>query len=98
GARADLGGRRSALRGPVAQWLGERSFAFYMAHWLVLSYGHRLLGGGSWSTPVAVAVVLGLLLVSLAVAAAMYVAVERPMMRKFSRSRRLRTAGVPRTA
>ncbi|QQQ80565.1 acyltransferase [Saccharothrix sp. 6-C] len=93
GASADISGRRSPLRGRVAQWLGETSFAFYMVHWLVLSYGHRLLGGGSWSTPVAVLVVLGLLAVSLALAGALHAIVERPAMRRFGRSRAAAVGG-----
>jgi peptidoglycan/LPS O-acetylase OafA/YrhL len=98
GASADISGRRSPLRGRLAQWLGETSFAFYMVHWLVLSYGHRLVGGGSWSTPVAVLVVVGLLAVSLGLAGVLHAVVERPAMRRFSRPRAAAVGAVPREA
>ncbi|MEK8173795.1 hypothetical protein NKH77_47260 [Streptomyces sp. M19] len=51
GATADAEARPSPFRGRVALWLGEASFAFYLLHQLVLTYGHRALGlGRTWST------------------------------------------------
>ena len=93
-ASADIEGRRSILRGRVMVWLGEVSFAFYLVHNLVLTYGHRALGATRvWSTPEAAA--LGLLAFGVSILAAwlLYRFVEVPMMRRFARPRNGRTAG-----
>ncbi|WP_328322406.1 acyltransferase family protein [Streptomyces sp. NBC_00388] len=87
GATADLSKGASALRGPRMLWLGEVSFSFYMVHVLVLTYGHRLLGGGAWSPPVALAVSAALFAVALVVAALLHRFVERPAMKYLSRKR-----------
>jgi peptidoglycan/LPS O-acetylase OafA/YrhL len=93
-AARDVDGRRSALAGRRMRWLGEVSFALYMVHVLVLSYGHKLIGGGAYSTPVAILVVAAFFLVSLGLAALLFTLVENPAMKRFSR-RRKAAAPVP---
>lgn len=96
-ATADTQGRWSPFRGRVALWLGEASFAFYLLHQLVLTFGHRVLGATrSWSTPGAVGVLLSLLVVAVALSAVLYTFVERPALRRFARSRKDREAARPR--
>jgi peptidoglycan/LPS O-acetylase OafA/YrhL len=87
-AARDVEGRRSALAGRRMRWLGEVSFALYMVHVLVLTYGHKLIGGGAYSTPVAILVVAVFFLVSLGIAALLFTLVENPAMKRFSRRRK----------
>lgn len=95
GAVADVEGRRTWLSGRTMVFLGEISFAFYLWHRLVLMYGHKWLGAGeSWSTPVVFLVMALLFSVALVLAWATYVLVERPVMRRFGRSRRREPAAV----
>ncbi|WP_063821296.1 acyltransferase family protein [Nocardia cerradoensis] len=89
GARADVRGTPSLWRARFVVWLGDISFAFYMIHELVLHYRVRLFGiQAAWSTPVALAVVLGLLVVDVLLAWGLYSAVESPIVRRWSRPRR----------
>lgn len=82
-AARDAAGRGTPLTGRTMQWLGETSFAFYLVHRLVLTYGHQVLGTGrSWSTPVAALLLLAAFAVCLLLARLLYVAVERPFMRR----------------
>lgn len=85
--------------GPLARrpmvWLGETSFAFYLLHMPVMTYGHALLGADtSWSTPVAIVVVLSFYGVALLLAWLMYTLVEVPATRRFSTRRRIRPDSV----
>lgn len=94
-AVADVEGRRTLLRGRTARRLGEISFAFYLTHYLVMQYGHRSFGlspdafgqlaGPQWSTPVAIAFLVGCFAVALVTAWGLYALVERPAMRRWSR-------------
>jgi peptidoglycan/LPS O-acetylase OafA/YrhL len=85
-AAADREGRRSVLRTRPMVWLGEISFAFYMTHFLVIYYGHRLLGAtGSWSDPGAVGVTVLFLAGSVLAAALLHRFVEVPLMRRIGR-------------
>jgi mycarose O-acyltransferase len=96
GAVADVEGRRTWLSSRTLVWLGEISFAFYLWHRLVLMYGHQALGAGeSWSTPVVFAVLALLFTVSIVLAWLTYSFVERPIMRRFGRSRRQNLAPLP---
>jgi mycarose O-acyltransferase len=89
GAASDAAGRRTVMSGPVAVWLGEISFAFYMVHFLVIVYGHHYLGHpNGYSTPVAAAIAVGMLAASVLIAALLYTVVERPFLRRFGTSRR----------
>ncbi|MGW3077169.1 MULTISPECIES: acyltransferase family protein [unclassified Kitasatospora] len=95
-ATADIGGRRTLLGGRVMVFLGEISFAFYLVHWLVVTYGwigrtSPLFGAkrGTASTwPAVVGLSALTLLASLVLAWLLYVLVERPVMRRWSRAAR----------
>ncbi|WEV28006.1 acyltransferase [Streptomyces sp. 71268] len=92
-ADADIRGGGSWFASRPMVWLGERSFAFYLVHLLVLLYGHDWLGRGkNWETGQAVLVIIGFLLVSLALSAVLYEVVEKPGMRYLSGSRSTRPA------
>jgi peptidoglycan/LPS O-acetylase OafA/YrhL len=88
GASADITGRGSVFGRRWFVWLGEISFAFYLVHWLVLHFLHLALGGGAWGAPAAVAFVIAALALTLLLSAALYSFVERPVMRRWGRSRR----------
>jgi peptidoglycan/LPS O-acetylase OafA/YrhL len=95
-AASDASGREGWLASRPMVWLGDISFAFYMWHWLVISYGHRLLGETErWSTPVALGVLMLLFAAVLLLAAMQYAWFERPIMRRFATPRsRPRSAGL----
>lgn len=81
------------LAHPVMVWFGEVSFAFYLWHWLVLIFGAGLLGGRSYDTPTALAVVALLFAITLLLSWLLFRFVERPIMRRFATARpRSRTA------
>jgi peptidoglycan/LPS O-acetylase OafA/YrhL len=86
GARADIEGHRSPLRGRATGWLGDTSFAFYLIHILVL-YGAANLVAPGWGVLPALGVMAGAYLITLGLASLLHTTVERPMMRRFSRSR-----------
>ncbi|AYF28628.1 acyltransferase [Micromonospora tulbaghiae] len=93
-ADADVRGRPTPWRSRAMVWLGEVSFAFYLVHVLVMVTvlrltGHWGTGLPGWRGPVAV---LGFLVVTLALAAALHRWVEVPMMRLLGPSRRARAA------
>jgi peptidoglycan/LPS O-acetylase OafA/YrhL len=85
-ARADVEGHRSPLRGRVAGWLGDTSFAFYLLHILVL-YGAGNMSPSGFGVAAALAVMVSAYLVTLGLASLLHIGVERPMMRRFARSR-----------
>ncbi|MFF4060414.1 acyltransferase family protein [Streptomyces sp. NPDC001668] len=88
-AVADCRASGSPFRGRLMVWLGEISFAMYLVHFLVLYFGHLAFGfDRTWSTGTAVAIQLLLLGVTLALSAAIHGFVERPAMRRWSRSRK----------
>lgn len=96
GAKADAANEGGWLSSRFMVFLGDISFAFYMVHWLVLDYGHRLLGQTtSWSTPVGLAVLALLFGCALLAATLLYTCVERPVMRRFATSRRHKLTSVP---
>ncbi|WP_051856746.1 acyltransferase family protein [Streptomyces sp. NRRL B-1347] len=80
-AHADATGRPTVLAAPALVRLGELSFALYLVHRLVLIHGHRALDERAFTTPVALLVTAAALAVSLAVAALLHHAVEKPAMR-----------------
>jgi peptidoglycan/LPS O-acetylase OafA/YrhL len=89
GAKTDINNEGGWLSSRFMVFLGDISFAFYMVHWLVLDYGHRLLGQTkSWSTPVGLAVLALLFGCALLAATLLFTCVERPMMQRFATSRR----------
>lgn len=94
-AAADRDGRRSVLRGRTMVWLGEISFAFYMTHFLVIYYGHYLLGATrSWSDAGAIGVTAVFLAGSVLAAALLHRFVEVPLMRRIGRPPRVAPAAV----
>jgi peptidoglycan/LPS O-acetylase OafA/YrhL len=81
-AVADIEGTRSPFRGRVMVRLGEISFAFYIVHRLILTYGHYLLGAGrTWDTAEAFGLLVAGFAIALAVAWLLYTIVEHPAMR-----------------
>lgn len=83
----------TSLAGRVAVRLGEISFALYLWHQLVLTYGRQWLGGSrGLSTPVALGVVVLLFALTLALSWMLFTLVERPIMRRFAGPRRDRLA------
>ncbi|MGP8303204.1 acyltransferase family protein [Streptomyces inhibens] len=88
-ASADLTGR-SWMGGRTMVRLGELSFAFYMVHLLVLRHGPLAAGSGKlWSPAAAVALVGLSAALTLAAAWLLHVLVEQPVMRRWSRPRRI---------
>ncbi|WP_308408559.1 acyltransferase [Streptomyces sp. AC627_RSS907] len=90
-ATADIRGSASIFRSRTMIWLGEISFAFYLIHFIVLTYVRKEVDGYF-----SVAESTGLVLLSLAISVlaswALYALVERPITRRFSSSRRARRA------
>jgi len=87
-AQRDLRGAGTFLARPTAVRLGEWSFAFYLVHRLLLEYSHLLLAPGrTWSTPEACGLLVAAFAVSLLLAWALHMAVERPAMRLLSGKR-----------
>ncbi|WP_084315937.1 acyltransferase family protein [Actinospica robiniae] len=92
-AAADRDGRRSVLRSRTMVWLGEISFAFYMTHFLVIYYGHYLLGATrSWSDGGAIGVTVLFLAGAVVAAALLHRFVEVPLMRLIGRPPRVAPA------
>lgn len=93
GAAADTENRPTFMSSRLMVWLGEVSFAFYMCHWLILSYGHHWLADSAMlSTPVALALIVLLFGITIGVAWLMFVLVERPIMRSVGAYLRRRRA------
>jgi peptidoglycan/LPS O-acetylase OafA/YrhL len=89
--KADSEHQKTWLASRVMVYLGDISFAFYVCHWLILDYGHQIVGATrSFGTAAALGV-LALLLVSVViVASALFLGVERPIMRRFANPKRRR--------
>lgn len=83
-AVADRDGRHTIFNGRVMTWLGEISFAFYLMHFIVLAYGRSLLGDRLFSPAATAGLLAAELVVSVAVAWALYRLVERPITRRWS--------------
>lgn len=85
-ASSDMRGTRGMLQSRAAQWLGEISFAFYLCQALVALYAKPLLlGDDTYSTPVAILVILGMLVANILAARLLFVGLERPAMRRWGR-------------
>ncbi len=76
------------LASKVMVRLGDASYAFYLWHMIVLMYAAYWLGGKSYSTPVALAVIAGLFAIALTLALLTFTFIENPIMRKWSQARR----------
>ncbi|WP_405983589.1 acyltransferase family protein [Streptomyces sp. NBC_00872] len=98
-AQADIAGSgKGVLRGRVMVFLGEISFALYLVHWLVVAYGWIGRTSPTWgaspgtasSWPMVLTLAVVTIAVSLVLAWLLYVLVERPVMRRWSRPARTR--------
>jgi peptidoglycan/LPS O-acetylase OafA/YrhL len=87
-AIADNENRFTLFRNRAMTWLGEISFAFYLMHFIVLTYGRSLLGDRYFSTPATIALLVAGVAVSIAVSWLLYTVVERPITRRWSTSGR----------
>ncbi|GAB7030112.1 acyltransferase [Streptomyces sp. NPDC021749] len=101
-AHADVRGLRTGLRSAVLVRLGEWSFAFYLVHFMVIRYGHRLMGGElgyarQWSTAGAGALALAMLAVAILAGGLLHTVVENPCMRLLGSRRPVATAPDPAT-
>lgn len=86
GAQEDIQGHATWLSSRPMVWLGGISYAFYLVHYLVLEYGHELLGT-VWNSAAATGIVAVLFCAAIAIAALLYYGVERPLMRRFGTAR-----------
>jgi peptidoglycan/LPS O-acetylase OafA/YrhL len=90
GAGADMRAARTPFSGRIMVWLGEISFALYIVHYLVILYGpidavHATGGAVPTSLSTRLLHILLTIVISVALAAALYTLVERPAVRRFSR-------------
>lgn len=90
----DAAGKNSFLTSRTLVTLGDWTFAFYLVHRLILDHGHRALGAGrSFSTPVAILLILTAFVAAWLIAWALHRLVEMPAMRLLAAPRRPRTDG-----
>jgi peptidoglycan/LPS O-acetylase OafA/YrhL len=90
-AMRDSQGGFTLFRNRAMVWLGDISFAFYLLHFIVLRTGRSILGTQMFSTPTAIGILVIELIVSVALSGLLYVLVERPIMRRWSRPRQKAT-------
>lgn len=86
-AGRDAEGQVGWLGGRVMRWLGDVSFGFYICQGVTIFYVRRLMDSATFSTPVAVLVVVGLFAVTLLGGWFLHARVEMPAMRRFARRR-----------
>ncbi|MER6832064.1 acyltransferase [Streptosporangium sp. NPDC000563] len=87
-AAADERGAPTPFRGRILRWLGGVSYASYLAHFLVLHFGHLAIGAErTWDVPAALGVIAVLFGVTTAVAWALNRLVEEPAMRAWAQPR-----------
>ncbi|MGC1214837.1 MAG: acyltransferase [Micromonospora sp.] len=87
-ATADVKGRPTLFRNRLMVWLGNLSYAFYLLQFMVYLTVRFALGLRVFSTPVSIAILLGNLALTIALSAALYTFVERPLVRRWSKPRR----------
>lgn len=88
GAIADRDGRATWFRSRPMVFLGEISYSFYLAHWVVLLYFRSLFADTYFGPGPAVLLVAAFLVTSVLAAWVLYAAVERPLTRLWSQSRK----------
>ncbi|MEC4017337.1 acyltransferase family protein [Streptomyces sp. H27-D2] len=91
-ATADAQGRRTPFSGRVMVWLGEISYAFYIVHFLVVSYGpigiaRRDFWMKVWTPSGILRDTVLTFAITLVLAWLLHTLVERPAMRRWSRAR-----------
>jgi peptidoglycan/LPS O-acetylase OafA/YrhL len=85
-ARADVEGAPTVLRGRTMQWLGEVSFGFYLAQYVVMyTVRTKLMDERLFSPVPGLLVLLGFFFATLLVGWLLLVCVERPVMRRWAR-------------
>jgi peptidoglycan/LPS O-acetylase OafA/YrhL len=85
-AKADIHGTPTLLRGRTMQWLGEVSFGFYLAQYVVMySVRTRILHEHRYAVIGGVVDLLGFFALTLLVGWALLVLVERPAIRRWTR-------------
>ncbi|GAB4085498.1 acyltransferase [Myceligenerans cantabricum] len=87
-AAADHAGEHTFLRSRPMQWLGDTSFGFYLCQGVTIFWMRQMMDNATFSTPVALLVIAGHLLLTLGGGWALYTLVEKPMMDRFARPRR----------
>ncbi|MFF4562644.1 acyltransferase family protein [Streptomyces sp. NPDC001435] len=87
-ATADIEGRFSLFRNRTMVWLGEISFAFYLLHYIALSWLRKQLGTEMYSTTQGIAMLVGAAVGTVVLSWLLYRLVEAPLVRRFSRPRR----------
>lgn len=87
-ATADIEGRFTLFRNRTMVWLGEISFAFYLLHYIALSWLRKQLGTEMYSNTEGIAMLVGTAVGSVVLSWLLYRLVEAPLVRRFSRSRR----------
>lgn len=81
-AQADVAGRTGLMATPLFQWLGNVSFGFYMAQYVLMhSVRTKVMHGQLYSTPVAIMVLIAFFFATLFAGWLLYTFVERPAMR-----------------
>jgi peptidoglycan/LPS O-acetylase OafA/YrhL len=97
-AASDVRGDGGWLTSRTMVWLGNVSFAFYLLQALVIFYGRpKVFHAHTYDTIPAIGLWITLLLANLAAAWLLYSLVERPIMRRWARSRKKPTRIAPRT-
>ncbi|MFE0511300.1 acyltransferase family protein [Streptomyces sp. NPDC058964] len=91
-ATADVEGRFTPFRNRAMVWLGEISFAFYLLHYTVLSWLRKELGTEMYSTAAGISMLVGAAVGTVVLSWVLYSVVEAPLVRRFSRPRRAKTA------
>ncbi|MFJ9693251.1 acyltransferase family protein [Kitasatospora sp. NPDC101183] len=87
-AASDIAGKRSILRNRVCVWLGEVSFAFYLVHDITVHVFVDDYGlSATHSAPVGAAILASEVLISVFFSWLLYIGVERPLMKRFGRTR-----------
>lgn len=86
-AGRDADGKATYLASRPMLWLGDISFGFYLCQGVTIFFARIAMGNGTYTTPVALAVVLGLFLLTLAGGWALHSLVEMPSMRRWARSK-----------
>jgi len=97
---ADMKGQRTIFSNRVMVFLGEISFAFYIIHFLVVSYGPMGIASPSfftrsWTLGSAIGESVLAFAITLVLSVLLYRFVERPCMKYFSRARSKRPVAEP---